>query len=42
MRWSRFGHDILGAPEVPSSLQAGYEACVRRGPEASRPARPAE
>ncbi len=42
MRWSRFGQDILGEPGVPADLRPGYEACLRRGPEASRPHRPQE
>ena len=42
MRWNRFGQDILGEPSVPPDLRSGYDACIRRGPEASRPQRPQE
>src|SRR5262249_28082987 len=42
MRWGRFGQNILGPPHVPAELQSRYEACVRRGRDASRPERPAE
>lgn len=40
MRWSRFGQDIHGSPRVPAGMHEGFAACMRRGPEASRPSRP--